>query len=86
VVTAILDALLLIAGIALLVLPGPGFVLVAAGPAVLATRFEWARKPLDYAKDKAQQGICEVARGKGASGSDRAGRPRTVQPADRTAR
>ena len=64
VVTAILGALLLIAGVALLVLPGPGFVLVAAGLAVLATRFEWARKPLDYAKDKAQQGIDEVARSK----------------------
>jgi hypothetical protein len=38
------------------VLPGPGFVLVAAGLAVLATQFEWARRPLD-AKDKAQQGI-----------------------------
>ena len=63
VVTAILGALLLIAGVAL-VLPGPGFVLVAAGLAVLATRFEWARKPLDYAKDKAQQGIDEVARSK----------------------
>ena len=63
VVTAILGALLLIAGVAL-VLPGPGFVLVAAGLAVLATRFEWARKPLDHAKDKAQQGIDEVARSK----------------------
>jgi len=64
VVTAILGALLLIAGVALLVLPGPGFVMVAAGLAVLATRFEWARRPLDYAKDKAQQGIDEVARSK----------------------
>jgi len=68
VVTAVLGALLLIAGIALLVLPGPGFVLVAAGLAVLATRFEWARKPLDYAKDKAQQGIEEVARSKVRAG------------------
>ena len=64
VVTAILGALQLIAGVALLVLPGPGFVLVAAGLAVLATRFGWARRPLDYAKDKAQQGIDEVARSK----------------------
>ena len=64
VVTAILGALLLIAGIALPVLPGPGFVLVAAGLAVLATRFEWARKPLDYAEAKATQGIDQVARSK----------------------
>ncbi len=61
-VVAVLGGLLTLAGIALLVLPGPGFVLVAAGLAVLATRFPWAKKPLDYAKDKAQQGIEEVAK------------------------
>jgi hypothetical protein len=42
-----LGAVLLLAGIALLVLPGPGFVLIAAGLALLATRFDWAKKPLD---------------------------------------
>jgi hypothetical protein len=62
VVVAALGGLLTLAGIALLVLPGPGFVLVAAGLAVLATRFAWAKKPLDYAKDKAEQGIEEVGR------------------------
>jgi len=59
---ATLGGVLLIAGICLLVLPGPGFVLIAAGLALLATRFDWAKKPLDYAKDKAQQGVDEVAR------------------------
>jgi hypothetical protein len=62
VVVAVLGGLLTLAGIALLVLPGPGFVLVAAGLAVLATRFSWASKPLDYAKDKAEQGIEEVGK------------------------
>ncbi|MGY1623970.1 PGPGW domain-containing protein [Geodermatophilus sp. SYSU D00965] len=61
-VVAVLGGVLTLAGIALLVLPGPGFVLVAAGLAVLATRFSWAQKPLDYAKDKAQQGVEEVAK------------------------
>ena len=61
-VVAVLGGLLTLAGIALLVLPGPGFVLVAAGLAILATRFAWAKKPLDYAKDKAEQGIQEVGR------------------------
>src|SRR3954451_1340757 len=68
-VIAVLGGLLTVAGIALLVLPGPGFVLVAAGlavlatgVAVLATRFSWAKKPLDYAKDKAQEGVEEVAK------------------------
>ena len=61
-VVAVLGGLLTLAGIALLVLPGPGFVLIAAGLAVLATRFSWAKRPLDYAKDKAQEGVEEVAR------------------------
>jgi uncharacterized membrane-anchored protein len=59
---AVLGGLLTLAGIGLLVLPGPGFVLVAAGLAVLATRFSWAKKPLDYARDKAEQGIEEVGK------------------------
>ncbi len=59
---AVVGGLLTLAGIGLLVLPGPGFVLVAGGLAVLATRFAWARKPLDYAKDKAQEGVEEVAK------------------------
>ena len=61
-VVAVLGGLLTLAGIALLVLPGPGFVLVAAGLAVLATRFSWAKKPLDYAQDKAVAGVEEVGR------------------------
>ena len=61
-VIAALGGLLTLSGIALLVLPGPGFVLVAAGLAVLATRFAWAKKPLDYATEKAQQGIEEVGK------------------------
>jgi hypothetical protein len=62
VVVAVLGGLLTLAGIALVVLPGPGFVLIAAGLAVLATEFEWARKPLDYAKGKAEDGVHEVGR------------------------
>ncbi len=62
VVVAVLGGLLTLSGIALLVLPGPGFVLVAAGLAVLATRFTWAKKPLDYAKEKAQEGVEEVGK------------------------
>jgi hypothetical protein len=62
VVVAVLGGLLTLAGIALLVLPGPGFVLVAAGLAVLATQFQWAKKPLDYAKEKAVEGIEQVGK------------------------
>ncbi|WP_369140093.1 PGPGW domain-containing protein [Modestobacter versicolor] len=62
VVIAVLGGLLTLAGIGLLVLPGPGFIVIFAGLAVLATRFEWAKKPLDYAQDKAQQGIEEIGK------------------------
>jgi hypothetical protein len=62
VVVACLGGVLLLGGIALLVLPGPGFVLVAAGLAILATQFDWAKRPLQYAKGKAEQGVHEVAR------------------------
>lgn len=63
-VSVSLGALLLVAGIALLVLPGPGFLLIAAGLGLLATRFDWAKKPLDYAKGKANQGVEQVRRSK----------------------
>jgi uncharacterized protein (TIGR02611 family) len=64
VVVAVLGCALLLIGIALLVLPGPGFLLIAAALALLATQFEWAKKPLDYAWDKAQVGIEEVGKSK----------------------
>ena len=59
---AVLGGLLTLAGIGLLVLPGPGFIVIFAGLAILATRFSWAKKPLDYAQDKAEQGIEEVGK------------------------
>lgn len=61
VTVAVVGGALTLAGIALLVLPGPGFVLVAAGLALLATQFAWAARPLAYAKDRAQVGMDEVA-------------------------
>jgi uncharacterized protein (TIGR02611 family) len=43
---------LLIAGAAMLVLPGPGIITIALGLAVLARDFEWARRMLDRLKKK----------------------------------
>ena len=53
---------LVVVGVALLVLPGPGFLVIAAGLAILGTQFSWARKPLRYARVKANQGVDQVAR------------------------
>jgi hypothetical protein len=43
-------SVVLMLGIALLVLPGPGIPLVAAGLAILGTQFLWARRALRNAK------------------------------------
>ncbi len=43
---------IIIGGIALLVLPGPGLLLIFVGLLILATEFEWAAKHRDNAKAK----------------------------------
>ncbi|HEX5219848.1 MAG TPA: PGPGW domain-containing protein [Verrucomicrobiae bacterium] len=47
---AVIGGAVLLAGIALLVLPGPGTVVIAAGVAILATEFLWARRAWRKAK------------------------------------
>ena len=44
-----------LAGVAMLVLPGPGVIVILAGLAILATEFVWAERALDTAKEKAGQ-------------------------------
>ena len=44
VIVMIVGGAVLLAGIALLVLPGPAFVVIPAGLAILATEFNWARR------------------------------------------
>jgi uncharacterized protein (TIGR02611 family) len=50
----VVGAILLLIGIALLVLPGPGFVGIIAGLAILSTEFVWAARLLQRAKDNAK--------------------------------
>src|SRR5687768_16902807 len=45
----------LLAGVAMLVLPGPGIVVIIAGLAILATEYVWAQRYLKIAKEKANQ-------------------------------
>src|ERR671911_1204517 len=47
--------LVIIAGAALLVLPGPGVLVIIAGLAILATEYVWAQRLLRIAKEKANQ-------------------------------
>jgi uncharacterized protein (TIGR02611 family) len=46
---------LLLLGLAMMVLPGPGVLFLIAGLAVLATEYVWAQRMLNYAKQKAEQ-------------------------------
>ena len=47
--------LLLGIGLALLVLPGPGWLVIALGLGLLAREFQWARALLDKVKQKATE-------------------------------
>jgi uncharacterized protein (TIGR02611 family) len=46
---------LVLAGIVMMVTPGPGILLIIAGLAVLATEYVWAERLLNLAKHKAGQ-------------------------------
>lgn len=49
-----------LAGIALLALPGPGMLVVIVGLIVLATEFVWAQRWLDYAVERAAGATTKV--------------------------
>ena len=53
---------LLIAGIAMILLPGPGWATIFLGLAILAIDFLWARRALEQLKRTGNQGA-DVARG-----------------------
>jgi hypothetical protein len=55
VAVTIAGLLVLLAGAAMLVLPGPGIVVIIAGLAILATQYVWAERLLKLAKEKANQ-------------------------------
>lgn len=50
---ALIGGTVLLIGVAFLVLPGPGLPIVAAGLAILATEFLWARRAMRRAKGTA---------------------------------
>lgn len=50
---ALIGGTVLLIGVIMIVLPGPGLPIVAAGLAILATEFFWARRALRNAKGTA---------------------------------
>ena len=49
-IVAIIGGTVLLIGIALIVLPGPAFIVIPIGLAILATEFAWARSAINRAK------------------------------------
>ena len=47
---ALMGGTVLVIGVAMLVLPGPGILTIAAGLVILATEFVWARRAMRNAK------------------------------------
>ena len=52
VIVAVVGFTVLAVGLAMIVLPGPAFVVIPLGLAILATEFVWARRLLDRVKSK----------------------------------
>ncbi|MBY0400620.1 PGPGW domain-containing protein [Myxococcota bacterium] len=50
IVVVVVGTTILGVGVALLVLPGPAFLVIPIGLAVLAVEFEWARRALRHAR------------------------------------
>lgn len=51
----VVGGVIIAVGVALLVLPGPGLIVVVLGLALLATEYDWAKRSLARARAKAQQ-------------------------------
>jgi uncharacterized protein (TIGR02611 family) len=58
----IAGAAVLLAGVALLVLPGPGWLLIFIGLGILSTEYVWAQRLLNEAKRRAEQAKDAVLR------------------------
>jgi tellurite resistance protein TerC len=53
VIVSVVGATVLLIGIALLVLPGPAFIVIPVGLAILATEYAWARRWLKRVRQMA---------------------------------
>lgn len=58
----IVGIVVILAGVALLVLPGPGWLLIFIGLSILATEYVWAQHLLKMAKEKANNAKDRILR------------------------
>ena len=67
IVIAIVGFTVLLLGVVMIVLPGPAFIIIPLGLAILATEFVWAQRLLTKAKayfEKQRQRVADKVRGK----------------------
>jgi uncharacterized protein (TIGR02611 family) len=62
VVTGIVGGVVLVAGVIMIPYPGPGWLVVFAGLAILAREFTWAARVLQFAKRHYEAWLAWVAR------------------------
>jgi len=68
----------LLVGVAMLVLPGPAFIVIPAGLAILATEFVWAKKILDKVKKKFKDAMPKSKQNGSVSEKDKEPPPSTA--------
>lgn len=59
-VVLVIGVTVILAGVAMLALPGPGWVAIFTGLAILSAEFVWARVVLKRAKRMAERGISDA--------------------------
>ena len=67
IVVAIIGFTVLLLGVVMIILPGPAFIIIPLGLAILATEFVWAQRLLTKAKAyfvKQRQRVADKVRGK----------------------
>lgn len=68
VLVTVLGFTLIAGGIVLLPLPGPGWLIIFGGLAVLGTQYAWARRALDETKRRASSAAKRLRRNKRKAG------------------
>ena len=52
VIISVVGSTVVVIGVAMIILPGPAFIVIPAGLGILAIEFAWARRLLDQLKEK----------------------------------
>lgn len=68
IIVAVVGTTVTLLGVAMIVLPGPAFVVIPAGLAILATEFLWARRLLDTVKTKFKDQMDKAKNNNGFTG------------------